>query len=559
MSALKREQLLEMFDPKQGVKFAQNQWTKVHRYFDPALADVPLIEKVYEGAFSSLQERECDMLFHAANKRVLNQEVTSRVAGMFRFEKKQSALAGRNIYLKWYGFDLDDWGKLLHDGKNNPMHEAQWLLEVAWGTLKALQLVHEAGMVHCDIHPANLCLPHQAMQISADGKFLQCMVNPNDIKLIDLGLSLKALHERGLPPRVATDSGALGPVIQFNPAMQPPPPPWLLAAFKEAQSGNNAPFLALDWRVDVWRLGQMLSLWEREAPGGNLRGTRAMVRALQELAHDLCQCVPGSDHDRLVDKHGGLILPTLPHQRFIDQIEDAIDEPKARELHVSIGNPAPAWVQAQLAQPAPRPAPAPPAPPQPTPAPHAKTSAAKVASVVVGFFGLGVAALLISGSGKLNWLWATGKAEPQEPARAVDTRGQSAAGGATDATARPTPNAAQAAVDSAKSPPALTPGQRFEAYAGGPVLVVLPKVESKTPGSQLGSDDYPDEKPRYEARVKYNWAMGEAEITFAQWNLCVKDGTCEKGDGHNNWGEGERPAINISWNDIQGLDKQGKP
>ena len=108
----------------------------------------------------------------------------------------------------------------------------------------------------------------------------------------------------------------------------------------------------------------------------------------------------------------------------------------------------------------------------------------------------------------------------------------------------------------------LQPGARFESYPGGPVLVILPKVLSAGAGTYLGmlsnrNEHYMDSNP-YEARLPYAMAMGEAEVTFAQWNQCVSDGACNKGDGDAGWGEGKRPVMNISWNDIQGLDGQGR-
>ena len=46
--------------------------------------------------------------------------------------------------------------------------------------------------------------------------------------------------------------------------------------------------------------------------------------------------------------------------------------------------------------------------------------------------------------------------------------------------------------------------------------------------------------------------LGKFEVTFAQWDVCVTDGGC---DGYYpndfGWGRGNRPVINVSWNDAQ--------
>ena len=49
------------------------------------------------------------------------------------------------------------------------------------------------------------------------------------------------------------------------------------------------------------------------------------------------------------------------------------------------------------------------------------------------------------------------------------------------------------------------------------------------------------------------FAVGRFEITFDEWNACVKDGGCNttKSPDDNGFGKGRRPVINISWRDAQ--------
>ncbi|WP_300526139.1 bifunctional serine/threonine-protein kinase/formylglycine-generating enzyme family protein [Alcanivorax sp.] len=47
-----------------------------------------------------------------------------------------------------------------------------------------------------------------------------------------------------------------------------------------------------------------------------------------------------------------------------------------------------------------------------------------------------------------------------------------------------------------------------------------------------------------------NFRMQEHEVTFAQWDACVKAGDCSHKPGDNGWGRGNRPVINVNWDDI---------
>ena len=53
-------------------------------------------------------------------------------------------------------------------------------------------------------------------------------------------------------------------------------------------------------------------------------------------------------------------------------------------------------------------------------------------------------------------------------------------------------------------------------------------------------------------RVSEPFAVGVYEVTFAEWDACVRDGGC---GGHRpddkGWGRGTRPVIDVSWKDAQ--------
>ncbi len=69
--------------------------------------------------------------------------------------------------------------------------------------------------------------------------------------------------------------------------------------------------------------------------------------------------------------------------------------------------------------------------------------------------------------------------------------------------------------------------------------------------SAWGGESYWNERPVHSVTVPA-FKLGKYEVTFAQWDACVADGGCngytpdDKG-----WGRGNRPVINVSWDDIQ--------
>ena len=69
----------------------------------------------------------------------------------------------------------------------------------------------------------------------------------------------------------------------------------------------------------------------------------------------------------------------------------------------------------------------------------------------------------------------------------------------------------------------------------------------------MSREGYDDERPVNSVTVPA-FRMGKYEVTFTQWDACVADGGC--GDyrpDDEGWGRGDRPVINVSWNDVQGF------
>lgn len=66
--------------------------------------------------------------------------------------------------------------------------------------------------------------------------------------------------------------------------------------------------------------------------------------------------------------------------------------------------------------------------------------------------------------------------------------------------------------------------------------------------SQLGKDEHPE----HELTIAYDLAVGKFEVTFDDWDACVRARGCLSWPPPNDadWGRGQRPVINVSFDDI---------
>ena len=72
-------------------------------------------------------------------------------------------------------------------------------------------------------------------------------------------------------------------------------------------------------------------------------------------------------------------------------------------------------------------------------------------------------------------------------------------------------------------------------------------------GFQMGDmsgKGWEGEKPVHSVTVPA-FRLGKHEVTFAQWDACVADGGCQHKPEDQGWGRGNRPVINVSWDDVQ--------
>ena len=98
--------------------------------------------------------------------------------------------------------------------------------------------------------------------------------------------------------------------------------------------------------------------------------------------------------------------------------------------------------------------------------------------------------------------------------------------------------------------PPPEPGSTFTDCADCPTMVQIPAgtfVQGSPPDEpERDSDEGPQRTVNLPA-----FAMGQTEVTFDQWDACVADGGCSRNPSDFGWGRGDRPVVDVSWNDAQ--------
>ena len=97
-------------------------------------------------------------------------------------------------------------------------------------------------------------------------------------------------------------------------------------------------------------------------------------------------------------------------------------------------------------------------------------------------------------------------------------------------------------------------GQEFRDCDVCPEMVVLPSGSYRmgSPASEQGRRE--NEGPVHEVTIAASFALGKYEVTYEEWDACVRDGGCPRGDGvadDEGWGRGRRPVMNVSWGNAQ--------
>ena len=140
-----------------------------------------------------------------------------------------------------------------------------------------------------------------------------------------------------------------------------------------------------------------------------------------------------------------------------------------------------------------------------------------------------------------------------DPDRVAAADAAAGAGGADERTQVELLPAPAADAEESRTLPAepLPSGSRFADCAVCPQMVVVPAGSflMGSPRSEPGREA--DEGPRHRVRLPRAFAVGVYEVTFAEWDACLRDGGCDWYPPDEDWGRGRRPVINVSWEDAQ--------
>ena len=99
--------------------------------------------------------------------------------------------------------------------------------------------------------------------------------------------------------------------------------------------------------------------------------------------------------------------------------------------------------------------------------------------------------------------------------------------------------------------PPVDPAHVFSDCPECPRLVRIP-AGTFTMGSQESEQGRgSDEGPQRVVTIGTPFAAGMHEVTFAQWDACVRAGGCEHEPDDEGWGRGDRPVINVNWTDAR--------
>ena len=98
----------------------------------------------------------------------------------------------------------------------------------------------------------------------------------------------------------------------------------------------------------------------------------------------------------------------------------------------------------------------------------------------------------------------------------------------------------------------MRPKDTFKECANCPQMIVVPagSFTMGSPASEPGRSS--DEGPQHNVTIARQFAVGQFELTFDQWDACVADGGCNGYQpSDQGWGRVNRPVINVSWDDAK--------
>ena len=84
-----------------------------------------------------------------------------------------------------------------------------------------------------------------------------------------------------------------------------------------------------------------------------------------------------------------------------------------------------------------------------------------------------------------------------------------------------------------------------------PEMIVVPAGSFIMGSPPTEKDRNYDEGPQHSVTIPKPFAVSKFELTFDEWDICVRYGDCPEGVRDSGWGRGQRPVINVTRNDAQ--------
>ena len=82
-------------------------------------------------------------------------------------------------------------------------------------------------------------------------------------------------------------------------------------------------------------------------------------------------------------------------------------------------------------------------------------------------------------------------------------------------------------------------------------MIVVPAGSFMMGSPSTEKGRYDNEGPQHLVTFARPFAVSKFEVTFDEWDTCVAYGDCAQGISDSGWGRGQRPVINVNFDDAQ--------
>ncbi len=153
------------------------------------------------------------------------------------------------------------------------------------------------------------------------------------------------------------------------------------------------------------------------------------------------------------------------------------------------------------------------------------------------------------------WPWSSGQGP--EAAKPEVTQQTAIITPTKPAPARPAEQACEdgllVSVAQSQARPCIKPGsgESFKDCPNCPEMVVVPAGSFRMGSPESEPEHESNEGPQHRVAIAKPFAVGRFSVTFAEWDACVDAGGCSHIPDDEGWGRGDRPVINVSWDDAR--------